>query len=204
VLLVVALIAAGASGAVGTAARSAVSVTPLALLPSSVAFWNEDHGLIATGNENYPGSPDQQCRNGICRPGTISVTDDGGRTSRVLVRTPGPATWVGVTGRRQAWAVVHECKRHRCSDLLWHSADAGRDWSRGTLYLTRDGGYRWKAFPKVAEPEADFALSAAVVPGRAFALLSRTPARPVAFRLVATTSGLGAWHTVRTWTSSIR
>jgi hypothetical protein len=293
--------------------------TPLQFLPNTIAFWNQEHGLIGTGNETYLGTPWQVCER-KCR-GSISVTTDGGRTSHVLVRTPGPVVRIMVARPRLAWAiVVPACKQASCTHDLWRSVDAGRKWqvinpapdpfytasfadsahglalsgsgrplitidggrtwqrranpcpadeassvslvspqrgwllclgqpgagnqektlyrtddagarwkrleggfsygypqgiafapdglgviweSRGTLALTRDSGRHWTDFPSVAEPEADFGLSASVVVGRAFALLSRTPVRPVRFRLVSTTPDLGGWGTVRTWTSSI-
>jgi photosystem II stability/assembly factor-like uncharacterized protein len=75
--------------------------------------------------------------------------------------------------------------------------------SRGTLYLTRDGGAHWKAFPNVSEPELDFGWSGAAVPGRAFVLLARTPHRPIPFRLITTTSDLTGWRTLRTWISAL-
>jgi photosystem II stability/assembly factor-like uncharacterized protein len=68
--------------------------------------------------------------------------------------------------------------------------------SRGTLYLTLDGGREWKPLPRVARPEIDFGSSASVVPGRAFALLSEGSG---AYRLVATTDGYQGWRTVRKW-----
>jgi hypothetical protein len=254
--------------------------------------------------------------------GSISATTDGGQTSHLLVRTPGPVVRIIVARPRRAWAiVVRACKNESCTHDLWRSLDAGRTWqvvspapepfytasfadaahglavtqahgliittdggrtwerlrdpcgseservvslvsprrgwllclgqpgagnqekalyrtddagahwqrlsggfgygyprgiafasdglgviweSRGTLSLTRDGGKHWADFPRVSEPEADFGLSASVVVGRAFALLSRTPVRPVPFRLVSTTRNLTGWRTVRTWTSSIR
>lgn len=318
-----------ALGISGAASRGAV-ITPLRLIPNAVAFWDRDHGLIGTGNENHLGSSDQACRNSVCQPGTISSTSDGGHTTRVLVDTPGPVISVAVAPRRQAWAIVRECKRHRCSTVLWHSADAGAGWSvvgptpvtsaswvdarhgfaaasdlietvdggrtwrplrspcpgvgegtgaesvsfatvkrgwlvcngqpgagnedksiyrtddgamhwrriawtqsgkahggidsygypvgiafdaeglgvlwesRGTIYLTRDGGYHWRSFPNVSEPDLDFGLSATVAAGRAFVLVTRTPQRPVPFRLLATTSNLNDWQTIRTWRSPIR
>jgi Photosynthesis system II assembly factor YCF48 len=301
----------GSIRALGAPAES-VTVTPRSLLPSAIAFWNRQHGLIGTGFEDYPGTLDR---------GSISVTTDGGRTSHVLVQTPGPVVRIAVARPAQAWAIVRACKRGRCSLDLWRSSDAGRTWqvvrpapppfytasfadaqhgfalvhdhrliattnagrtwrrlaspcpaetksrvslvspgrgwllclgqpgagnqektfyrtddagthwqrlsggfsygypqgiafasdglgvmweSRGTLYLTRHGGRHWTGFAHVSAPEADFGLSASVVPGRAFALLWRTPVRPIPFRLVATTHDLTGWRTVRTWMSSIR
>ncbi len=72
--------------------------------------------------------------------------------------------------------------------LLWES--------RGTLYMTRNGGRSWKPLSSVARPEIDFGSSASVVPGRAFALLNQGDRL---YRLVATTDGYGDWRAVRTW-----
>lgn len=49
--------------------------------------------------------------------------------------------------------------------ILWES--------RGTLYVTRDGGAHWTPLPKVAQPEVDFGFGGAIFPGgRAFVLLA--------------------------------
>jgi photosystem II stability/assembly factor-like uncharacterized protein len=79
---------------------------------------------------------------------------------------------------------------------------AGLIWeSRGTLYLTLDGGRRWQPQARVAQPELDFGSSASVVPGRAFALLNRGS---TVYRLVATTRGYRKWRTLRVWNAKIR
>jgi photosystem II stability/assembly factor-like uncharacterized protein len=77
--------------------------------------------------------------------------------------------------------------------LLWES--------RGTLYLTLDGGRRWQPQESVARPEVDFGSSASVVPGRAFALLTRGS---TVYRLVATTRGYRNWRTLRVWKAKVR
>jgi len=75
--------------------------------------------------------------------------------------------------------------------------------SRGTLFLTRDGGRHWTPYPQVARPEDDVGLSAAAVAGHAFALLVRTSLRPVPFRLVATGTARVRRRTARIWPSAI-
>ena len=46
--------------------------------------------------------------------------------------------------------------------------------TRGTLFVTRDGGRHWVAKPRLVQPEVDFGESAAALAGgRAFVLLSR-------------------------------
>jgi photosystem II stability/assembly factor-like uncharacterized protein len=68
--------------------------------------------------------------------------------------------------------------------------------SRGTLYLTRDGGLHFNAEPKVARPEVDFAGGAAVFAGGiGYVLLAAGP-EP---RIVETRDSGRTWHVVRRW-----
>jgi photosystem II stability/assembly factor-like uncharacterized protein len=67
--------------------------------------------------------------------------------------------------------------------------------SRGTLYVTRDGGIHFHAEPKVARPEIDFAGGAAAFPGGAgYVFLGE--AQP---RLLATHDYGRTWHLVHRW-----
>jgi photosystem II stability/assembly factor-like uncharacterized protein len=86
--------------------------------------------------------------------------------------------------------------------IAFASNGAGLLWeSRGTLYLTLNGGHDWTPLESVARPEIDFASSASVVPGRAFALLSQGNRL---YRLVATSNGYQGWQTIRRWTYTPR
>jgi len=70
--------------------------------------------------------------------------------------------------------------------------------SRGTLYVTRDGGLHWTGLPKVARPEVDFGQSGVALPhGVAYVLLSigGTGVR----RLIETTDSGRTWHVVHRW-----
>jgi hypothetical protein len=72
--------------------------------------------------------------------------------------------------------------------------------TRGTLYVTRDGGHHWHAIPKVARPEVDFGdwADADVYPqGTAFVLLSYGGSRKR--RLIETTDAGRTWHVVHRW-----
>jgi photosystem II stability/assembly factor-like uncharacterized protein len=72
--------------------------------------------------------------------------------------------------------------------------------SRGTLYVTRDGGHHWHALPKVAQPELDFGDWADVVWGRlGFVLLMRSAGTGETWRLIETTDAGRTWHTVHRW-----
>src|SRR5205823_867106 len=77
-----------------------------------------------------------------------------------------------------------------CFNLLWES--------RGTLYVTRDGGRTWIAEPKVERPEIDFGRSATALPdGRGFVLLGfqGTPRA----RLLRTDDAGRTWRVVHRW-----
>jgi hypothetical protein len=70
--------------------------------------------------------------------------------------------------------------------------------SRGTLYMTRDGGSRWTGLPEVARPEEDFGQSGAALPhGVAYVLLSVGGSG--VRRLIGTTDAGRSWHVVHRW-----
>lgn len=74
--------------------------------------------------------------------------------------------------------------------ILWET--------RGTLYVTRDGGTHWHAEPKVARPEMDFGRGAAAFAGgRGLVLLGRGGGLPA--RLLATNDAGRTWHLVHRW-----
>ena len=71
--------------------------------------------------------------------------------------------------------------------------------SRGTLYVTRDGGHDWQGLPKVARPEEDFGQWAYVLPhgGDGFAILAIGGSEKR--RLVETTDAGRIWRVVHRW-----
>jgi photosystem II stability/assembly factor-like uncharacterized protein len=70
--------------------------------------------------------------------------------------------------------------------------------SRGTLYVTRNGGSHWTGLPKVVRPEVDFGLAGAALPhGVGYVLLSVGGAGPR--RLIATRDSGRTWHVVHRW-----
>ena len=103
-------------------------LTPVTMLPSSIGFFNSTHGLIGTG------AP--PCREMIsipqCRAGAILATSDGGRTTRVVLRTPGPVTSVAIAPGGQAWAFSFRCSSAPlCTQgTLFHSGNEGRTWQK--------------------------------------------------------------------------
>jgi len=256
-----------------------LAVAPLprvALVPNAIAFRDPQHGIMGTG---WQACASQGGAFG-CRPqGTISITSDGGKTWKVLLRTPRPVVAVTIQGS-------HEQVTFDDGETLG-SSDAGRHWmpvvtgstrafagpcppftsvfvsgdwtlcgsqssagnqgkivyrltatgwkrltntpfptgtsyggissygyvqgiamatdgfgviweSRGTLYVTRDGGRNWTGLPKVAQPEVDFGVEAIALPhGIAFALLAHGGSE--VRRLVETTDAGRSWHVVHSW-----
>jgi photosystem II stability/assembly factor-like uncharacterized protein len=210
-------------------------------VPTAIAFRNAEDGLLGTER-------------------TIEVTTDGGRTWKVVVRTPRRVAWVGYDPGGRARAILDDgenlgghqwkpvlaldrpyspCRGRASFSGAWvlcigqESAGAGqkavyrltRDgwkrvasppqqgyaegiamaadgfgviWeSRGTLYVTRDGGSHWAARPGVAVPEIDFGISgAALRHGVAFVLLARGN---VHRRLLETTDHGRTWRVVHRW-----
>jgi hypothetical protein len=73
--------------------------------------------------------------------------------------------------------------------------------SRGTLYVTRDGGHRWHALPKVARPELDFGdwANTTYPEGTGFVLLQRSAGSGEAWRLIETTTAGRTWRVVHRW-----
>jgi len=217
-----------------------------------------------------------------CKPqGTISITNDGGTTWRVLLRTPRPVVQVTVDGGAERarfddgetigssdggrhWAPVvvplvtgfaGPCPPFTVAFVVkgWAlcgtQSSAGnqgkyvyrltaRGWkriagtpfappvgktyggigsygyvqgiamaddgfgviweSRGTLYVTRDGGHDWTGLPTVAQPEVDFGVQAIALPhGVAFALLANGGGEKR--RLVETTDAGRSWRVVHVW-----
>ena len=77
--------------------------TPPALVPNAIAFRDPNHGLLGAR-------------------GTISASADGGRTWRVVLRTPRAVVRVGFRGRSE-WAEL--------ADGRTLASDDGRTWRRG-------------------------------------------------------------------------
>jgi photosystem II stability/assembly factor-like uncharacterized protein len=70
--------------------------------------------------------------------------------------------------------------------------------SRGTLYVTRDGGSQWTGLPTIARPDVDFGMSGFVLRGGiGWVLLARGGSKPR--RLLETTDAGRSWHVVHTW-----
>jgi photosystem II stability/assembly factor-like uncharacterized protein len=74
--------------------------------------------------------------------------------------------------------------------LIWES--------RGTLYVTRNGGHHWQGLPKLVRPDLDFGDSACVLPGGSgFALVSLGGSERR--RLLETTDSGRTWRLVHRW-----
>ncbi len=229
-------------------------------VPLAVAFRDPAHGVLGTSR-------------------TIELTADGGKTWRIVLRTPRPVVWVSFFGgsamaryddgenlrstdggRRWGPAVAMYPANSVCPQGTVQSYSSDRwalcttqggagsmgksvyrlyakGWkrvaytpfaqrghgyggisvygypvgiamaqngfgviweSRGTLYVTRDGGSHWTGRPAVAQPEKDFGQSGAALPhGVAYVLLSigGTGVR----RLIETRDAGRTWHVVHRW-----
>lgn len=83
---------------------------------------------------------------------------------------------VGIAGSRGGFGIIWE--------------------TRGTLYVTRDGGYHWHALPRVARPELDSSSWASVLQGNVgFVILERGGHS----RLIETTDAGRTWRVVHRW-----
>jgi photosystem II stability/assembly factor-like uncharacterized protein len=251
----------------------------VALVPNAVAFRDPAHGLLGTGFTS--------CRFagfGCKLQGTISLTSDGGKTWKVVLRTPRPVVSVDYAAGA-AWARYDDGENLRSLDRgrTWRPAvppdplaapcppalalheqvvvSGDREWalctgeggagnmgkavyrltesgwrrvaftgfvppgrsyggissygyplgiamasdgfgviweSRGTLYVTRDGGSNWTGLPKVARPEVDFGVSGAALPhGVGFVVLAHGGSE--SRRLLGTTDAGRSWHLVHRW-----
>ncbi len=96
-------------------------------------------------------------------------TNDGGRTWQSLVRVLMPGDPRGSDRGHGLRSLGYPQGMSFAPDgfgLMWES--------RGTLYVTRDGGRHWSSAPKIARPDLDFGEGgAALANGRGFVLLRR-------------------------------
>lgn len=90
------------------------------ILPNAIAFWNSEHGLTGGG---YPY---------FNSPGKISMTTDGGRTFRTVLKTDGGVVWLDTAGSEDAWAVVQANSEDR---YLLHTGDGGATWNLVLPYV---------------------------------------------------------------------
>jgi photosystem II stability/assembly factor-like uncharacterized protein len=105
----------------------------VALVPNAIAFRDPSRGLLGAGwtSCSTTGSG--------CRPqGTIQLTGDGGRTWRVVLRTPRPVTAVAFRGRI-AWARFDDGENVA-------SADGGRSWHRTVAVEASPAPCPWQRY----------------------------------------------------------
>jgi photosystem II stability/assembly factor-like uncharacterized protein len=166
------------------------------VIPTSVAFWDRDHGIAAA---LVYGPSDLS-------EGYIATTSDGGRTWAIRWRGTAVVQVGIVRGTREAWAQV--ASRRFCADckpVMLRSRDRGRTWRRvgtppsspsfptrrigfamnsretnaGDLMKTTDGGRTWRrAGAPCRNGWGGFARSAAisfVSPSRGWVLCKGQP-----------------------------
>ncbi len=121
--LLVALSGCGGGGQSTKPAQS-TSVKPVvntlvSRVPNSIAFWDAEHGLVGSGITWRKTG------------GAISLTNDGGKTFHVVLRTPGPVEWASTAGSSDAWALVeHWVSGDNAVFRLLHSRDRGKTWQK--------------------------------------------------------------------------
>lgn len=122
-------------------------------------------------------------------------TNDGGRTWQSLVR-------VLMSGEPGGSARSHGLTSGGYPQGMSFAPDGfGLMWeSRGTLYVTRDGGRHWSSAPKIARPDLDFGEGGAALPnGRGFVLLRRGSGLDA--RLLETRNYGRTWRMILGWSS---
>ena len=95
-------------------APATLSQPVVARPPNAIAFWNPSRGLATMG----------RCDPGLrCPGGAILLTDDGGRSFRLSLRTARPARQLQTVGARGAIAWLD-------NGAAFRTEDGGRSWHR--------------------------------------------------------------------------
>ena len=153
------------AGAASVASASAFgggspALTPLSMLPSSIGFFDWARGLIGTAA--LPCRPITMISIPQCRAGAILATTDGGRTTRLVLRAPGPVTSIAVAPGGQAWAFSFRCSSAPMC-------------TQGTLFHSQDEGHSWRAIshrPLAAVSFADSSHGLAVLYNNLYPIVS--------------------------------
>lgn len=151
-----------------------------------------------------------------CSPGdsvNIAVTTPGGRAWALCVGQPGAGN-VSKSVYRLAgsgWKQISQTDIGRKAGkggiasygypvgMAMADDGFGLIWeSRGTLYVTRDGGYHWIAEPHVGRPERDFGVSGSALKGGVGYLVLAQGGRMVR-RLLVTHDAGRHWRVAHRW-----
>ena len=126
--MILATLAAGVA-ATGALGAGSPPLPPPAMEPESIALVDSSHGLIGAGFvacESFELIAIPQCL-----AGAILSTSDGGRSTKVVLRTHGPVSSIAVVPGGQAWAFAFHCKASTpfcAGGNVLHSANGGRTW----------------------------------------------------------------------------
>jgi photosystem II stability/assembly factor-like uncharacterized protein len=181
-----------------------IAAPPPVTNPTALVFWNAQRGLLGAAS----------CRDYTCKAGTISLTTDGGRTFRVVLRTRAAVERLATAGPNGAVAFAGG-KALRTTDggRTWRSASIppGASFAnaraglsvRGTagdgqveFLATADGGKTWRrsTSPCRSGLETDAFLDL-VTPARGWVVCLSQPGAgnqgKVVFRTV---DGVRHWH----------
>lgn len=194
-------------------------------LPTAIAFSDASHGVLTTSTGTEITTDGGRTWHVVVRPPVVAAPHPPSPCPRMLFRPFFSGDWalcVGEDGAGAGGKAVYRRHAGGWTRLAYTPfPPPGRSYggislagyalgismapdgfgviweSRGTLYVTRDGGSRWSGLPKVAQPEVDFGISGAALPhGVAFVLLARGG---VHRRLIETTDAGRTWHVVHRW-----
>jgi hypothetical protein len=137
----------------------------------------------------------------IGTPWSICARQPGvGNEAKAVYRGKKRVTFTPMTGRGHGGISSYGypsgiAGTHGGFGIIWES--------RGTLYVTHDGGHRWHALPKVARPEVDFGQWADTGLGAGTAFVVLAIGDSERRRLIETTNAGRTWHVVHRWRGSL-
>lgn len=148
-------------------AQAGAAAPRLHTVPYSGFFWTPQKGLIGVGlcaSTKY-----------MCGTGAVELTTDGGRTYRVILRTPLPVSELHAIGRHGALARIYSRTAALYGHVVYRTLDRGRLWKKlrmrpgvsfatpriglgfhssgdaARLLHTGDGGRSWQRLRKQAQ-----------------------------------------------------
>jgi hypothetical protein len=153
----------------GAATSTVNTGTRAPLAPSSLAFWNAKVGLIGFDS----------CAS-RCSRGAVALTEDGGRTSRIVFSADEDVHVVAAHGTSDAWLATSRCRL----DPTSCRTDA--------LLVTHDRGRHWRVVARRAPLDPSFATAKL-----GLGLSGGNPYGSGPTGIVLTSDGGRSWHRIR-------